>query len=53
VTGTVDDTWVSADGDSLILQRLDPPFEHLLAPGNSEGRRDAIWRWRRSAPIRQ
>lgn len=37
VTGTVADTWVSTDGDSIILLRLDPPFAHLLTPGNFVG----------------
>jgi len=37
VTGTVDAKFISTDGDSIILLRLDPPYEHLLTPGNSVG----------------
>jgi hypothetical protein len=37
VTGTVDRVIVSTDGDSIILLRLDPPYQHLLTPGNFEG----------------
>jgi len=37
VTGTVDAKVISTDGDSIILLRLDPPYEHLLTPGNSVG----------------
>lgn len=37
VTGTVGNIIVSTDGDTIILLRLDPPFQHLLTPGNFEG----------------
>jgi hypothetical protein len=37
VTGTIDAKFISTDGDSIILLRLDPPYEHLLTPGNSVG----------------
>ncbi|HEV7128179.1 MAG TPA: hypothetical protein VGN32_12135 [Ktedonobacterales bacterium] len=37
VTGTVDGMWVATDGDTNLLLRLDPPYQHLLTPGNEEG----------------
>lgn len=37
VTGTVDGMWLATDGDTNILLRLDPPYQHLLTPGNEEG----------------
>jgi hypothetical protein len=37
VTGTIDAKFISTDGDSILLLRLDPPYEHLLTPGNSVG----------------
>lgn len=36
-TGTVDNKFISTDGDSIILVRLDPPYQHLLTPGNLQG----------------
>jgi hypothetical protein len=37
VTGTIEGTWVSSDGDTIVSLHLDPPFEHLLTPGNFVG----------------
>lgn len=37
VTGTVDGVSVAPDGDTNISLRLDPPYQHLLTPGNEEG----------------
>jgi hypothetical protein len=37
VTGIVDGMWVAPDGDTNFLLRLDPPYQHLLTPGNEEG----------------
>jgi hypothetical protein len=37
VTGTVDDMAVGADGDTIFLLRLDPPYQHLLTSGNEGG----------------
>lgn len=37
VTGRVDALLASTDGDSIILLHLDPPYQHLLTPGNSVG----------------
>jgi hypothetical protein len=35
VTGVVDEQRKNADGDTVILLRLDPPYEYLLTPGNA------------------
>lgn len=37
VAGRVDGWWVATDGDTNILLHLDPPYQDLLTPGNSEG----------------
>lgn len=37
VTGYVDGTWLAVDGDTNILLRLDPPYQHLLTAGNEQG----------------
>jgi hypothetical protein len=37
VTGYIEGWWIATDGDTNILLRLDPPYQDLLTPGNSEG----------------